>query len=102
MNNIVWLSKWYKENCNGDWEHDYGILIETLDNPGWSIRVDLTDTDIRIKDKSWSLYEEKENDWYGYKIEDGKFEASGDEMKLDFLIGIFRKIVLEYKDSFQQ
>ena len=29
------LQKWYKSQCNGDWEHSFGIKIETLDNPGW-------------------------------------------------------------------
>lgn len=32
-----WLSNWHKLNCNGDWEHTYGIKIETLDNPGWLV-----------------------------------------------------------------
>ena len=38
------LSSWYSLQCDGDWEHTYGIKIETLDNPGWSVKIDLTDT----------------------------------------------------------
>jgi hypothetical protein len=34
----------YSEQCNDLWEHQYGITIETLDNPGWKIRIDLTGT----------------------------------------------------------
>ena len=41
---IDWLQSWYEKQCNSDWEHNYGIKIETLDNPGWSITVDLVDT----------------------------------------------------------
>lgn len=26
-NYIKWLEKWYKDNCDGDWEHFYGIRI---------------------------------------------------------------------------
>jgi len=38
------IQDWYKINCNDDWEHRYGYKIETLDNPGWAIKIDLTDT----------------------------------------------------------
>ena len=38
------LTRWYLSQCDGDWEHSYGISIETLDNPGWHMRIELTDT----------------------------------------------------------
>jgi hypothetical protein len=38
------LQDWYTSNCDGDWEHTYGFKLETLDNPGWMITVDLEDT----------------------------------------------------------
>lgn len=38
------LERWYAAQCNGDWEHTYGITIETLDNPGWTFKVELRDT----------------------------------------------------------
>ena len=25
---FVWLQEWYKNQCDGDWEHEYGIKIE--------------------------------------------------------------------------
>jgi hypothetical protein len=39
------LVDWYAENCNGEWEHQYGVHLETMDNPGWHLRVDLTETE---------------------------------------------------------
>ncbi|MFW6720090.1 immunity 53 family protein [Streptomyces sp. MAR4 CNY-716] len=39
------LDGWYAAQCDGDWEHGYGVRIETLDNPGWLVRVDLVGTD---------------------------------------------------------
>ena len=27
------LQSWYQSQCDGDWEHEFGIRIETLDNP---------------------------------------------------------------------
>lgn len=38
------LQDWYISNCDGDWEHTYGFKLETLDNPGWTITVDLNET----------------------------------------------------------
>src|SRR5262245_45197449 len=35
------LQRWYDSRCDGRWEHDYGIEIETCDNPGWLVRIDL-------------------------------------------------------------
>ncbi|MFG0284068.1 MAG: immunity 53 family protein [Phycisphaerales bacterium JB039] len=39
---LLRLMKWYDARCDGEWEHSFGIKIETLDNPGWSIEVDLS------------------------------------------------------------
>ena len=39
-----YLAHWYAAHCDGDWEHDFGIRIQTLDSPGWSISIDLSGT----------------------------------------------------------
>ena len=36
------LQRWLARTCDGDWEHQLGLEIRTLDNPGWM--VDLTNT----------------------------------------------------------
>jgi hypothetical protein len=41
------LQNWYLINCDGDWEHSYGISIVTLDNPGWAVKIDLKDTSLQ-------------------------------------------------------
>lgn len=38
------LQTWYASQCDGGSEHAFGITIETLDNPGWTLKVQLTDT----------------------------------------------------------
>ena len=43
-NPISWLQNWYTTQCDGDWEHDYGITIGTLDNPGWYVVINLVET----------------------------------------------------------
>src|SRR4030095_11402014 len=44
VNALAELERWYRARCNGDWEHSFGITICTLDNPGWSVSIQLTDT----------------------------------------------------------
>lgn len=44
MDTLQELQRWYRSQCNGDWEHSYGVKIDTLDNPGWSVTVELADT----------------------------------------------------------
>ncbi|WP_143316933.1 Imm53 family immunity protein [Clostridium sp. HBUAS56017] len=46
MNMIKLLQDWYNRNCNGDWEHSYGVNIGTLDNPGWTVDIDLIGTSL--------------------------------------------------------
>ncbi len=97
-NILEWLGDWYRANCNGDWEHNYGITIETVDNPGWSITIDVSETIFEVKPTPWVFVENSDNDWYGYKVLDGKFEASGDPSKIEFLFNLFRNII-EGKDN---
>jgi hypothetical protein len=43
------IQNWYTSQCDGDWEHGSGIKIDTLDNPGWTVKINLEDTDIENK-----------------------------------------------------
>ena len=90
---LEWLQNWYREKCNDDWEHSFGIKIDTIDNPGWFVVIDLNDT--RLKDIiiNYQLIEQNKNDWYGYKVENSKYEASGDPTKLKLLLIKFKEIV---------
>ena len=97
-NIFVWLSHWYSNNCDGNWEHYNGIKIETIDNPGWSVSIDTEGSSIELIDIPQIYFENEPDDWYGYKVEEKKFEASGDPPKLEYLINIFRKII----DSHEQ
>jgi hypothetical protein len=97
-NNILnWLQEWYLSQCDGEWEHEYGVKIDTLDNPGWDIKINLQYTDFEDYEIEWKFYNQSENDWFGYKIEDGNFIASGDPTKLSFLLHLFKAIINEEK-----
>jgi hypothetical protein len=42
------LSEWYAGQCDGDWEHDRGITISTIDNPGFAVDIDLRGTNLEL------------------------------------------------------
>jgi len=46
MSTVQELQTWYQAQCNGKWEHTCGVKIETLDNPGWSLTIDLAETNL--------------------------------------------------------
>jgi hypothetical protein len=70
------LEAWYERQCDGEWEHTYGVALATLDNPGWTVRVDLLDTP--LADRAFDKVEihRSEDDWLVCKVENGRFEAA--------------------------
>ena len=89
---ISWIEQWYSSQCDGQWEHVYGIKVFTLDNPGWSVVIDLTDTEIETLEHGWTIEEKSETDWIGYSISDKTFKGSGDPKKLGEIFNLFRDI----------
>jgi hypothetical protein len=70
------LEEWYERQCDGDWEHSYGIRIETLDNPGWSITIDLKDTRRQNAVLTKTQIERSEHDWIFYWKEKTLFKIA--------------------------
>ena len=93
MDILNWIQNWYVSQCDGEWEHEYGVKIDTIDNPGWSVKIDLAYTNWEYLEIPWTLHENHIDDWYGYSIKEKTFNASGDPSKLEFLLMQFRKIV---------
>ncbi|HEY3331683.1 MAG TPA: immunity 53 family protein [Capsulimonadaceae bacterium] len=60
------IQKWYAAQCDGDWEHSYSISITTMDNPGWSVTINLTRT----------ILEEKKFESVEQGLDDGTPDAS--------------------------
>lgn len=76
--------------CNGDWEHTYGIFISNIDNPGWSLKVELKDTYLyNAAFEEIKIQRSDEGDWILCKIEEGDFQGYGGPGNLSELIGIF-------------
>lgn len=89
------IQRWYTINCNGDWEHDYGvsiwhgISIQTLDNPGWIVTIDLEDTCLINVNSPYILHDRSTTNWIGYKVENKKFEGVGGPENLSEILTYF-------------
>lgn len=96
MEILNWIENWYLSNCEGDWEHTWGVKIETIDNPGWNVKIDFADTKLENLIIDYSLVEKAENDWYGFSVKNSLYNAAGDPKKLIFLLEKFKEIVENY------
>lgn len=90
---LVWIQNWFLSNCDGNWEHENIINIQTLDNPGWDISIDLNYTGLEQLTIESGLIENAEDDWYTYEIKNAVYSAAGDPNKLEFLLLKFKEIV---------
>jgi immunity protein 53 of polymorphic toxin system len=52
------------------------VKLETIDNPGWSLVVDVEDTEIEGRLAEWGQIDQSEPDWMGWKCDGRKFYAA--------------------------
>jgi hypothetical protein len=93
MQPVEWLMAWYRSNCDGDWEHQHGIHIGTLDNPGWYLDVNLEDTPKAGSILPRKLVERTEADWVTVEANDNMFKAHGGPENLLEMINLFAAFV---------
>jgi hypothetical protein len=70
------LQSWYAARCDGDWEHEFGVEIGTLDNPGWRLRIDLAGTPLQGSVFERRVVERSPADWLQLWVEDDAFHAA--------------------------
>ncbi len=90
---LQWIQTWYQEQCDGDWEHGFGVHISTLDNPGWTLDIDITETELDGLEIDYQLDEKTDADWFCISVKKNKYAAAGDPSKLEFLLEHFRVLV---------
>ena len=89
MSQLADPETWYRDQCNGDREHKHGIAIKTLDNPGWSLSVDVAETSLHGRQLPPVRYEANEVDWYECRIEHDVFRGWGGPSNLHDLVRVF-------------
>jgi hypothetical protein len=90
QDDFVWLQKWYQSHCNGDWEHDSRIHIGTIDNPGWSLTINLQNTELEGKKFQEIEINRSENDWLFCTVKGSLFEGRCGSDNLNEVLQSFR------------
>lgn len=89
MSTLQGLQDWYALQCNGDWEHQKGLCIDTLDNPGWSLKVCILGTYLEHLPFSEIKIDRSDADWIFARRNLEAFEAFGGVHNLEEMISIF-------------
>ncbi|MFT7724523.1 MAG: immunity 53 family protein [Roseateles sp.] len=91
MSELQRLQDWYRAQCNEDWEHSFGVKIDTLDNPGWMVKIDLVETDLEGKAFEPQSHgnSDTDTDWIVCKLESGQFVGYGGANNLAELLRTF-------------
>lgn len=87
------LQAWYLRQCDGDWEHSYGVEIDTLDNPGWVVAIDLSETEWSDTKIERCRIENADHDWMQFEVSESRFLGSGSPMRLEDIVEAFLGIV---------
>ena len=83
------LQNWFAKNCNAKWEHQHGVKIETLVNPGWAVAVDLTGTTLAgVKFQNVDV-SRTDDDWIQCRIKSDVFEGFGGICNLAEILNVF-------------
>lgn len=96
---LRWLQQWYSAHCDGEWEHGFGVAIDTLDNPGWSVKIDLEGTELALTPFEPVKTAVSDTQWLHCRVTERKegaitrscqFEGFGGALNLEDIIKIFR------------
>jgi hypothetical protein len=90
MSPFEFLQAWYQAQTNGEWEHVRGVTIETLDNPGWMVKIDLAGTPLEDRSMTEIREERAAQDWLVCTVEENQFRGQGDAQKLPAILEVFQ------------
>ena len=103
---IQWLQDWTKSQIDGDWEHELGISISMLDNPGWILSADVSNYGDFFKETK-PLGRDNDVDWIDFEVRVIAktyvyIEIFGDISKLNKILYSFKAIIGELEEIEKQ
>jgi Immunity protein 53 len=94
------LQQWYAAHCDGSWEHQYGIKIETIDNPGWGVTVDLIDTELQNAPLTPVEHQmEHRSVWWRCWRDDRAFNAACGATCLQSVLAVFNEWARNHRST---
>ena len=90
-NNILyWIQDWFSNQCNEEWEHSHGIKIDTLDNPGWAVVIDLKGTYLENQKMTTVSIDHDDDNWISCSVENNQFKGFSGPKQLNEILEVFR------------
>jgi hypothetical protein len=88
------LRAWFEAQCDGEWEHHRGISIQSTDNPGWWVKIDVVGTALEGKpfapvQRGGARTMDPQPPWLHCFLEEGVFNGAGDPTTLEEILEIF-------------
>ena len=83
------MQEWYDANCDGEWEHEFGIRIENVDNPGWTVSIPIAETTLEGRPFDRVQWKRSRNDWLICRVEELTFVGDGGSKNLTDILGTF-------------
>lgn len=96
---LEFLQIWYQAHCDGDWEHQFGVEIGTLDNPGWRLAIDLEETELAGRSLERQVVDRAEDDWWQAWSDGTRFHGAAGARNLADVLGAFRRFVEDNPES---
>jgi len=90
MRPVEFLQTWYRAQSNGHWECSHGITVESLNNPGWIVTIDLEGTPLENRAMPSVAREISQRDWMVCEVDHNQFRGQGDPEKLVSILEIFQ------------
>lgn len=87
---LTWLQTWYAIQTDGDWEHEFGVQVRTLSNPGWSVEIDLAGTALAGLEYERHQVHRSDDDWLDSWVEREKWHLACGPLNLAEGLHIFR------------
>jgi hypothetical protein len=87
---VEFLQTWYRAQSNGHWECSHGITVESLNNPGWIVTIDLEGTPLENRAMPAVAREISQRDWMVCEVDHNQFRGQGDPEKLVSILEIFQ------------
>ena len=95
MSTLARLEAWFTRLCDGAWEHSWGVHIESCDNPGWWVKINLQNTPLQARAFT-EIAESVDAErfalgprWLSCHVEGDTWHGAGDETKLERILEVF-------------
>ena len=83
------IENWFSSQCDGNWEHQGGVRIESLDNPGWLVEIKLPHAKEALRNFAQRNEDRSERDWIQCSVSGDTFKGAGGPSNLAEILATF-------------